>query len=83
MTAKYLRKEDYDKSIHWITAFNLRSILTNFPVDAKIEIDDLSNLLITVDDECIGYISMKDGYGYFISYKSVMDDIEVSHRQRI
>jgi hypothetical protein len=69
MTAKYLRKEDYDKSIRWITSNNLRDILANFP-DAKIETDNLSNLLVSVNDEYIGYISLMNGEGEFISFKN-------------
>jgi hypothetical protein len=70
MTAKYLRKEDYDKYIHWITANNLKSIMDLFPLYAKIETDNLSNLLVSVNDEYIGYISLMNGEGEFISFKN-------------
>ena len=80
MTARYLRNEDYDRSLHWISVGNLRRLLEGLADDCGIETSDLSDLLVSESDDYIGYIALKNGDGTFVTFKSIMDSLSVEEK---
>ena len=76
MTVKYLRKDELDRPAHWISVGNLRIILLRFPDSFGVESNDLSDLVISADNDHIGYIALKDGEGEFITFKSIMESLD-------